>query len=172
MQPSIIWSAGGNTPENPAHLDEIRHWWQQLRDRKIFWQQRILPADAHPQELDWQPQRFDEVFAIQNPDLRGITLYWQKPDASQERNITPSRLELDRPASCLYVYPQSQSQVVLRIGLPQVRYESIELSSVELSYVADSDPPMLIIRDPQQRVEVKVKLDGDRLAQLKQQLSL
>jgi hypothetical protein len=172
MQPSIIWHAGGNNPENPSYLDEIRRWWQQLRDRKVFWQQRMLPEGGHPQELDWQPQRFDEVFAIQNPDLRGITLYWQKTDASPERNLTPSKLELDRLASCLYVYPKSQAQVVLRIGIPQVRYESIELSAAEFSYVADGNPPMLIIRDPQQQVEVKVKLSGDRLAQLRQQLSL
>ena len=172
MQSSIIWNAGGNNPENPSHLDEIRRWWQQLRDRKVFWQQRLSPADGSPQELDWQPQRFDEVFAIQNPDLRGITLYWHKPDAAEERNITPAKLELDRLASCLYVYPQSQSQVVLRIGLPQVRYESIELSAAEFSSVADGDIPVLIIRDPQQKIEVKVKLSGDRLARLRQQLSL
>jgi hypothetical protein len=170
MQNPIVWQAGSNNPDNPSYLDAIRQWWQHLHDREVSWQQRLLPSGGNVKDLDWQPQRFDEVFALQNPNLRGITLYWRKPDSPQERNITAAKLELDRINSCIYIYPQSQSQVVLRVGLPQITYQAIELDSPQFIYVADREPSMLIIRDSQQQIEVKVTLSRDRLERLKRQL--
>lgn len=120
-------------------------------------------------ELNWDIQRFDEVFELKNPDLRGITLYWRKTDSEQERNTTPHQLVLDTRRQQLYIFPQSQKQLVIRVELPQIVYQTIEVKNpqIECSFLGEH---ILTLRDVQQRLEVKITLSNDTLSQLKQQL--
>jgi hypothetical protein len=74
---TIVWQDGSNNPDNATHLDTIRQWWASLQDQEIHWQQRLLPTDGDLSGLDWQPQRFDETFGINNPEIRGITVYFK-----------------------------------------------------------------------------------------------
>jgi hypothetical protein len=97
MQQKIIWQQGSNNPENGNNFATIQQWWTTLHDQKIMWRQRLIPQIPEDvSTLDWEPQRFDEVFKIQMPQIRGITLYWRKPDTNQERSTTPRKLELDK----------------------------------------------------------------------------
>ncbi len=79
MEQKTIWQQGSSNPENPNYLATIREWWENLNGKEITWRQRIIPQSGEVGELDWEPQRFDEVFAIANPAIRGITLYWEIP---------------------------------------------------------------------------------------------
>ncbi|HIK30104.1 MAG TPA: hypothetical protein IGS17_09960 [Oscillatoriales cyanobacterium M59_W2019_021] len=168
MERKITWQLSSTDPENATNLDAIRQWWANLRDREISWQQRILPPSGNPEDLDWESTRFDEVFVIASPELRGITLYWHKPGDPQERNITARKLELDRLHACLYVYSQAQQQVILRVALPQVSYQTLELKHPQVSYVADGDNRVFRFRDADLQMEVKVILSAEEVRQLQQ----
>ncbi|MGB3240495.1 MAG: hypothetical protein WBB29_19545 [Geitlerinemataceae cyanobacterium] len=170
MERKITWLSGSNDPDNGDYLDAIRQWWTTLSDREVSWKQRMLPQEGNPEELDWESARFDEVFAIAAPELRGITLYWRKPGDSQERNITARKLELDRLQGCLYIYSQSQQQVVLRVALKQISYQTLELNHPQLTCFADGDRQVLRFRDPAQQMDVKIILSPEEVVHLKQQL--
>jgi hypothetical protein len=170
MERKIIWLSSSSDPDNGNYLDAIRQWWTTLHDREISWQQRLLPPSGNPEELNWETVRFDEVFAIVTPELRGITLYWHKPGDGQEHNITVRKLELDRLHACLYIYSQAQQQVVLRVALKQVSYQTLELSHPQCVYFADGDHRVLRFRDAGQQLDVKVILSTEEVGKLKQQL--
>jgi hypothetical protein len=170
MERKITWLSGSTDPDNGNYLEAIRQWWTTLRDREIFWQQRLLSPSGNPEELDWESARFDEVFAIAAPELRGITLYWRKPGDSQERNITARKLELDRLHACLYIYSQSQQQVVLRVTLKQISYQTLELVHPQLTCFAEGDKRVLRFRDEAGQMDVKIILSGEEVINLKQQL--
>lgn len=170
MERKITWLSGSNNPDNATYLDAIRQWWANLRDREISWQQRLLPPSGNPEELDWETARFDEVFVIAAPELRGITLYWRKPGDSQERNITARKLELDRLQACLYIYSQSQQQVVVRVVLKQVSYQTLKLTHPRSTYLADGDNRVLRFRDEAQQIDVNIILSPEEVVKLKQQL--
>ena len=95
MQDKIIWQQSSTKPENPNNLALISQWWRSLANQKITLAQRMIPQSGEVDELNWDIQRFDEVFELKNPDLRGITLYWRKTDSEQERKTTPHQLVLD-----------------------------------------------------------------------------
>ena len=116
MQPKIVWQQGSNNPENADNFANIRQWWASLNAKEITWRQRVIPDSGNVTELNWEPQRFDEIFLISNPEIRGITLYWQKPDSSQERSTTPHKLELDNLKQKIYIYPQSNFFLIIRIS--------------------------------------------------------
>lgn len=122
-------------------------------------------------ELNWELQRFDETFELKNPDVRGITLYWSKSDSSQERNTTPHQLVLDSRRQQLYIFPQSQKQLVIRVGVPQIVYETIEMKNPQLEYSSVGENHSLTLRDAEQKLEIKVILSSHLLQQLKQQLT-
>ncbi|MDY6939286.1 MAG: hypothetical protein SWY16_16670 [Cyanobacteriota bacterium] len=170
MESKIVWQYGSSNPDNGNYLDEIRLWWADLNEKEISWQQRILSPSGDVSELDWEPQRFDEVFTVEAPEIRGITLYWCKSGAEEERNITAGTLALDRLHSCLYIYPKSQQQVVLRVKPQQVTYRTLDLYDPKISYLTDSDDARLILRDDLQQVEVRVTLTPNAIEQLKNQL--
>jgi hypothetical protein len=129
MQPKILWQQNSDNPENGNNFATIQQWWTSLNDKKIAWRQRLVPQTGDISELDWEPQRFDEVFKLQTPQIRGITLYWRKPDTEQERSTTPRKLELDPHTQQLYIYPQSQKELVIRVGIPEIVYQKIELTN-------------------------------------------
>ncbi|HEY9849792.1 MAG TPA: hypothetical protein V6D28_10060 [Leptolyngbyaceae cyanobacterium] len=168
---TIVWQQGSFNPENASNFALIQQWFANLNNKQISWKQRLIPPTADVKEIDWDSQRFDEVFRVGNPQIRGITLYWQKPDSQQERSTTPQKLELDHLHQYLYVYPQSQKEVVIQIGLPEVIYQKIEITNSQFEFKEKDGNHFLIFRDAQQKLEVKVTLSPEHLQQLKQQLS-
>jgi hypothetical protein len=170
MQATTIWQQGSDNPDNGNNLAIIKQWWTNLNDKKITWRQRIIPQSGNVSELNWEPQRFDEAFKLQTPQIRGITLYWRKPDNEQERSTTPRRLELDPHSQQLYIYPQSQKELVIRVGTPEIIYQKIEVKNPEWQGTNTGDNYLLTLRDNQQKLEIKLTLTPENIAQLKQQL--
>lgn len=170
MQRLVIWQQGSTNPENPNNFAIIQQWFSTLNGKEITWRQRLIPPTADVREIDWEPQRFDEVFLISNSEIRGITLYWHKPDSQQERSTTPNKLELDTLRQQLYIYPQSQKEVVIRVGLPEVIYQKIELKNPQVEYSQKDETCILSLRDEEQLLEVQVILSRETINQLKQQI--
>lgn len=171
MPVKTVWQQGSSDPDNANHFLAISQWWAGLAGKEITWQQRLVPASGNVTELNWEPQRFDEVFLISNAEVRGITLYWRKPDSKDDRNTTPHKLELDHLQQQLYIYPQSQREVVIRVGLPQVIYQQVKLIHPQIVVANSGEQPGLTLRDETQRLEIQVVLSSEAMAQLKQQLS-
>ncbi|MEL7035106.1 MAG: hypothetical protein AAFO04_05740 [Cyanobacteria bacterium J06592_8] len=167
MASLITWQYGSSDPENATHLETIRQWWATLEGQEINWQQRIIPENGDLNAIDWESQKFDEVFMIVNPQLRGVTLYWNKLGNDQERNITASKFELDPLRQQLYIYSQSQKNIIIRVEFPKVKYQILELKDPE---IAVGKTGMILLRDPQQLVEIKVTLSPEKLEQLKAKL--
>jgi hypothetical protein len=170
MKVKTVWTLGSNDPENTTHFAEISQWWTNLKEQKITWRQRLLDQTQDVSDLNWDSQRFDEVFTVMHPEVRGITLYWQKPDSPQERNITAEKLELDSLRQQLYIFPQSQKKLVIRVELPEVTYQTIKLEEPLWHYSDSGESTVLRIRDEKQQLEVQVNLSPESLNQLKQQL--
>lgn len=169
MQANVIWQQGSSDPENTNHLATIRDWWASLSGQEVIWRPRqLVPATIAASELNWESQRFDERFVISQPELRGITLYWKKPDVAEERSTTPRKLEFDQLRQQLYVFPQSQKELVIRIGLPEIVYQKIDLNQPQWQY--DSTQQTLTLKDDRQVLEVRLSLSPESWSQLKQQL--
>lgn len=167
---TIAWQQGSSNPENASNFSLIQQWFANINSKEVTWKQRLIPPTADVREINWDAQRFDEVFTIRNPQVRGITLYWQKPDSQQERSTTPHKLELDNLHQYLYVYPQSQKEVVIQIGLSEVIFQKIELTNSQFVVKEKDGSKLLIFRDIQQKLEVSVALNLEELQELKQQL--
>jgi hypothetical protein len=170
MQAKTIWQQGSDSPENGQNFAIIQQWWANLNDQKIAWRQRIIPETGDISELDWEPQRFDEVFKLQAPQIRGITLYWRKLDSQQERSTTPRQLQLDPHSQQLYIYPQSQKELVIRVGIPEIVYQNIEIKNPQWQGSRAGENYILTLRDNQKQLDVKLTLTPDNLNQLKEQL--
>ena len=170
MQQKIIWQQGSNNPENGNNFANIQQWWATLHDQKIMWRQRLIPQTEDVNALDWEPQRFDEVFKIQMPQIRGITLYWRKPDTNQERSTTARKLELDKLKGQLYIYPQSQKELVIRVSTPELIYQKLELKNPQWQGTNVGENYILTLRDEQQKLEIKITLSPANLDELKGQL--
>lgn len=170
MQLTTIWQLGSSNPENANHFATISQWWAGLMGKEVTWRQRLLPATAEMRDLNWEPQRFDEVFVMTTPEVRGTTLYWRKPDSTQERNTTVHKLELDTLRQQLYIFPQSQKELVIRVGLPEIVYQTLELNNPELEGMTMGTGYLLTLKDATQQIEVKVSLDQAHLHQLRENL--
>jgi len=170
MELRSVWQYGSNSPENSNHFATISQWWQNLNGKEILWQQRLMPATAEATNLNWEPQRFDEKFLVVNPAIRGITLYWQKPDSSQERSTTVHKLELDQLHQQLYIFPQSQKEVVIRVELPQVALQTVFMKNPQWQVAPNGDNYLLTLRDERQQVVVQATFDSTQMNRLKQQL--
>ena len=166
-----IWQQESTDPNNVTHFAEISQWWTSLSGQEITWRQRLIPETGAVSDLNWEPQRFDETFVVDQPQVRGITLYWQKPDAKEERNTTPYKLELDLLQQALYIYPQSQRAVVIRVALPQVVYQTVKITQPELTLLRSGEQAVLIVRDEAQCLEIQVSLSPEKLAELGQTLA-
>lgn len=168
MSKKIVWQQGSSNSNNVSNLAEISQWWSTLNAKEIIWQQRLIPERGDESVIDWDAQRFDEKFAIAMPQIRGITLYWQKPNSNLELDTTPKKLELDTSNQQLYIYPQSQSQLVIRITLPQVIYQTIELQNPQIAKTLIGDHYVILFRDAQQKIEVKLTLDRQNFQKLQE----
>lgn len=166
MEQKIVWLQGSNNPENPNYLASIREWWVNLNGKEITLAQRIALQSEELDKLNWEPQRFDEVFVIERPELRGITLYWHKPDFSQERNTTPRKLILDYLHQCLYIFPQSQKELVMRVGWRSISYQTISMLNPDYSHKKLDSNYILYFKDATQTIEVKITLSVENLKQM------
>ncbi|HAG79606.1 MAG TPA: hypothetical protein DCL61_00230 [Cyanobacteria bacterium UBA12227] len=170
MEPQIIWQQNSDNPDNGTNLAKIAKFWSNLQGRKIAWRQRLIPKTENINEIDWESQRFDEEFKLQTSEIRGITLYWRKADSDREVSTTPHKLELDLQQLQLYIYPQSQKELVIRVGIPEVVYQKIEITNPLWEITRSGENYSLILRDKQQQIEVKVILSPDNRDKLKEQL--
>lgn len=170
MEAKILWQQGNSNPENLNNFAVIAQWWSNLADKEVSFAQRLISPGEAVETSDWDTQRFDEVFEIKNPETRGITLYWRKPDLPQERNTTPHQLLLDTRNQQLYIFPQSQKQLAIRVMLRELLYETIAVKNPQWQYQRSGENHVLILRDNQQQRQVKVTLTQDNLSQLKEQL--
>jgi len=171
MQLKTVWQQGSSNAENANNFATISQWWASLNGKEITWRQRLIAQTGDVSQLDWEPQRFDERFLISNPQIRGITLYWRKPDIQQERSTTPHKLELDTLHQQLYIYPQSQPELVLRVGLPEIIYQKLEMKNPQVQLTPLGENYILTLHDAQQQLEVKVNLSPGNIDQLKEYLS-
>ena len=134
MQPlKTVWQSGSTNPENADSLDNISQWWGNLNGKEISWVERLIPQIGGISEIHWHPQRFDETFVIINPEIREDTLYWYKRGSPVQRNNTVQKLELDNLLQQLYIYPQLESEMVICIGFPEIKYQTLELNNPEIA---------------------------------------
>jgi hypothetical protein len=162
MLTSLIWHSGNINPTNADNLAIISQWWQDLNLKEIFWQQRLIPDQD---TINWDSQGFDEKFLLQMPQIRGITLYWHKSTFADERSITPQQLILDREQEQLYIYPQSQASLVIRVTKPHLVYQKFELKNPLMVGKKSANEYILLIRDKEQQIEVKINLSPENYRQ-------
>ncbi|MEM6614709.1 MAG: hypothetical protein AAF652_21200 [Cyanobacteria bacterium P01_C01_bin.72] len=170
MSNDLIWQQNSSNLKNKASLDAIASWWSELEGKEVAWQQRLLPDSGDVSNLDWQAQKFDEKLILATPEMRGITLYWHINQGQDERNITPSKLNLNPTQQRLYIFPQSQSQVVISVSLPQAVYEKINLQNPQLAATVKNNQGIILLRDKTTKKEVKVTLSPEQISQLFEQL--
>ncbi|MGF1587921.1 MAG: hypothetical protein ACFCU7_01510 [Pleurocapsa sp.] len=171
MIDNLIWQQNSSEPNNGDNLDAIAQWWSNLAGKEVAWQQRLIPASGDLQDIDWQPQKFDEKFVVQTSQLRGITIYWRNERTTDERNITPSKLQLNLTKQQLDVFPQSQSQVIIRISLPETVYQKLNLLNPQIAATLKDNGGMILLRDAAQKLEIKVSLNSSSLKQLLDRLT-
>ncbi|OCQ94709.1 hypothetical protein BCD67_04395 [Oscillatoriales cyanobacterium USR001] len=167
MQFLTVWQHDSKNPENANNLASICQWWASLNDKKVNWVERLIPQIGGMSEIHWQLQRFDEIFAIVSPEIRGTTLYWYKHDSPVEHNSIAQKLELDNLKQELYIYPQSEEGVVVRVSLHEIEYQTIELQNTEITF---QEQQLMTLRDVKQQFEVKVYLTPENLNLLKEWL--
>lgn len=162
MTSKIIWQQGSNNPNNGENFNILCQWWGNLKGKQIAFAQRLVPNDNNIEAIDWENQRFDESFTIQTSEIRGITLFWYKLGEQNERNLTPQKLELDVNKQQLFIYPQSQSQLIIRVAIPQIKYQIIELNNPQIAANSVGGNCLFLLRDDQQQIEVKLNLAPDK----------
>ena len=168
MQLKTVWQSGSNDPENAEKLDLISQWWRNLNGKEISWVERLIPQIGGLSEIHWQAQRFDETFVIVNPEIREDTLYWYIPDSPVQRNNTVHQLELDNLQQQLYLYPQLESELVIRIGIPEVKYQTLELNNPEIALGEDN---ILLLWESERELEIKISFSNENIAKLKELLA-
>lgn len=164
MSRLIVWQQDSHDPDNGYHLGLISQWWESLDNQEINWKQRLIPENNNIDDLNWENQRFDEKLPLKHPEIRGITLYWQKAGEENQRNITPSRLELDPTEEYLDIYPQSQPKLVIRVVKPP-QYKTLELEDPLIVGRLIGDRYLILVRDQQQKLEIRLNLSSDNLQQ-------
>lgn len=171
MSNNLIWQQNSQEASNGDNLDAIAQWWSSLAGQEIKWQQRLIPASGNLQDLDWEPQRFDEQFTINSPQVRGITLYWRLTLGADERNITPSKLQLNLTEQQLYVFPQSQSQILISVSLPKIEYQKLNLVNPNLAATIKGNQGIILLRDELKQLEITLTLDQAGIEQLRKCLN-
>ncbi|MEG5041460.1 MULTISPECIES: hypothetical protein [unclassified Microcoleus] len=168
QQLKTVWQSGSSHPENGDNLHNISEWWGNLNGKEISWVERLIPQIGGLSEIHWHPQRFDETFVIVNPEIREQTLYWSTPDSPVQRNNTVDKLELDNLQQQLYIYPQLESELVIRVGIPEVKYQTLELNNPEIALGEDN---MLLLWESDQELEIKIYFSHENFAKLKELLA-
>ncbi|PSB10278.1 hypothetical protein C7B62_10190 [Pleurocapsa sp. CCALA 161] len=169
---NLIWQQNSNQSDNGDNLKAIANWWSGLAGKEVAWQQRLIPTSGNLEELDWQLQKFDDKLVLETPQVRGITLYWRNNQGADERNITPSKLSLNTSKQRLYVFPQSQSQVVISVSLPVTVYQKINLVNPQLAATIKNGQGIILLRDETEKLEIKVALSQSQINQLLDQFKI
>ena len=170
MSNILIWQENSLDLKNGDNLNAIAEWWSDLNGKEVSWQQRLIPSSKDFEDIDWQPQKFDEQFVLQATQVKGITLYWRNDKIVDERNITPTKMQLDLIKQQLLFIPQSQSQVVISISLPGIVYQKIDLVNPQVAATTKDGAGIILLRDETQKLEIRVTLDRDRLDLLRDRL--
>ncbi|MBD1883952.1 hypothetical protein [Microcoleus vaginatus] len=168
QQLKTVWQSGSSHPENADNLHNISEWWGNLNGKEISWVERLIPQIGGLSEIHWHPQRFDETFVIVNPEIREQTLYWYTPDSPLQRHNTVDKLELDNLQQQLYIYPHLESELVIRVGIPEVKYQTLELNNPEIALREDN---MLLLWESDQELEIKIYFSHENIAKLKELLA-
>lgn len=172
MESTITWTLGSTDPDAEANLARIAQWWSSLASQEIIWQQRPIDENTNRETINWSKQALDENFAIQNPTLRGITLYWFKPTSPEERNISVGYLRLDLFNQQLDVLPSSGKNYQLRITLPKIVYQKIQVTDPQFgSLIQPNGDAVILFRDEKQRLEIQIDLSAANIDLLRQKLS-
>lgn len=173
-----IWQHSSLDPDNGAHLAAIARWWAALADREAIVAQRLMSRHGGVPELDWSPQRFDERFVVQRPELRGTTLYWRKSQSAydvraEERSFSPRKLVLEAGGRYLDIYPFSNAQLVVRVTrldpppeLPAPAPDRLELANPAIVGKPRGEGCVLLLRGAGDR-ELLLTLDAEHLRQLR-----
>jgi hypothetical protein len=131
-----------------------------------------LAENTDRKAIDWSKQSFDETFTIHNPTLRGITLYWFKPNSPDERNITVGYVQLDLHNQKLDILPSSGRSYQLRITLPKIVYQKIQITDPQFGSLLQSNgDAVLLFRDEKQRLEIQIDLSADNVNLLQKKLA-
>jgi hypothetical protein len=166
----ITWKPQSQEPGNADNFGTISTWWKSLEQKSVLWKQRLVPEEG---DVDWNSQRFDETFTCAASDVRGITLFWNKENDGQERSITPGKLEFDPLRQHLYVYPESQKDLVISVEIPGVVREALKLKNPVWFGESIFDTAntttgyRLTIQDTTNSVEIHVDMDEGSLDVLK-----
>ncbi|PZO37387.1 MAG: hypothetical protein DCF19_18815 [Pseudanabaena frigida] len=172
MESTITWTLGSTDPDAETNLGRIAQWWSALAGQDIIWQQRPLPENVDRSAIDWSKQSLDETFVVQTPTLRGITLYWYKPNSPDERNISVSYLQLDLFNQQLDILPSSGKNYQIRITLPKIVYQKIQVTDPQFgSLLQPNGNAVLLFRDESQRLEIQIDLSAANVSLLQQKLS-
>jgi len=166
----LTWLQGGSDPNNGTNFETIRDWWGKLSGKEVIVAQRLIPDSGEVSKIDWERQRFDDQLVMHNAEIRGITLYWQKSFSGEERSFTPYKLVLDTVQETLYIYPQSQRQVVIQVRIPEVRYTTVSLNNPELLVTGSGEERVLLMRDRARQIAVQLPLHSQTLQTLKELL--
>ena len=173
MESTITWTLGSNDPDAEINLARIAQWWAALAGQEIIWQQRPLTENTDRFAIDWSKQSLDETFTIHNPTLRGITLYWFKPNSPDERNITVGYMQLDLHNQQLDILPSSGRNYQLRITLPKIVYQKIQITDPQFgSLIQSNGDAVLLFRDEKQRLEIQIDLSAINVNLLQQKLTI
>jgi len=168
----ITWLQGGSDPNNATNFETIRQWWGKLGGKEVVVAQRLIPDNGDQSQINWERQKFDDQIVMFKSEIRGITLYWQKSLTDDERSFTPYKLELDTVQDKLYIYPQSQRQVVIRVGTPDVRYTTVSLQDPEILLSgSDGEKQVLLMRDRDRQIAVQLPLTPTTRQKLQELLS-
>ena len=165
MSEDLIWQQNSQDRNNGDNLKAIARWWSELEAKEVVWQQRLLSPDGDLDSLDWQLQKFDEKLVLSAPQVRGITLYWRNKGID-ERNITPSKLILNTSEQKLYIFPQSQSQIVISVSLPVAVYQKFDLLNPQIAASVKNGRGMILLRDDTEKLEITVTLNPSQITQL------
>lgn len=166
----ITWLQGGSDPNNGTNFETIREWWGKLGGKEIVMAQRLIPDDGDVSRINWERQKYDNQMVLFNPEVRGITLYWRQSLSEDERSFTPYKLELNTLEEKLYIYPQSQRQVVIQVGVPGFKYTTVSLQDPELLVSGSGEEKMLVMRDRARQIAVQLSLTPSTLEKLKELL--
>ena len=91
MESIITWQQNSDNPENGDNFATIQQWWANLNNQKIAWRQRLITQVGNVREIDWEPQRFDEVFELKSPKFAVLP--------STGTNLTPQKNAARHPTS-------------------------------------------------------------------------
>jgi hypothetical protein len=166
----ISWEAQSQNPDNSKNFGIIANWWKSIEKKSVMWKQRVVPDSG---EINWSPQKFDDTFVLTKSDVRGITFYWRKGESEDEANTTPAKLEFNPTQQHLYLYPETQKNLVISVEIPGAVRETLRMKnpawfSEKISDEAKNETIYrLIIHDTTNLVEVEIEMDEGSLNFLK-----